>query len=643
VAAAARDCGATTLRDVSASTRRVVARDIALLDANVRTFLQICALVEEPIELPILEQMWPKGELFAMIEQVLGRYLLSDGSQFRFVHATVMESVLETIPIEIPLRHRVIEALRALPQPRLEDYERMAKQFAACGDSVGEREALIKLSQEAAGKSINTLSADALERALAIAPPERDEIIATYAHLSQMYNVTAREADAIRIARTGIGVANAAGILHGLGPLVASIVIGQWHSGLNNEARATLTYYEQKLTSDEDRANLFSVGEFISMHCLDLESAGRYRTQFERYASSAVPIATIRHHISNAFIAMRTGDGQAGLARIDVADRAVASAGGMDTIMPLAARILHAFHFRGMAAADELVSRAGQERKTTIATTIRCQIMISRGELDDVEEFVADHLRDSTDSHSRDRLLGAGYTASALRRLDPAHPSWESAWPLIARFETGERSSVILPVVCAALIPLSLQATTRARRLLDDVIRAAREPIDAMTFVYPVLLASAARSLGARDALESIAAQGTWSDSRPWNRAQEFLARGAAASALGSSDAHDFLDGARAHFMALGSTYFASLATEMIDQRTTFTRAGKARPNNTTRREGEIAALVAEGLTNREIAEKLVLSERTIEGHVANLFAKCNVNSRTQLATWFLRNFSSAS
>jgi len=36
-----------------------------------------------------------------------------------------------------------------------------------------------------------------------------------------------------------------------------------------------------------------------------------------------------------------------------------------------------------------------------------------------------------------------------------------------------------------------------------------------------------------------------------------------------------------------------------------------------------------------------VLSERTVEGHIANLFAKVNVNSRTQLATWYLRTVSS--
>jgi DNA-binding NarL/FixJ family response regulator len=53
-----------------------------------------------------------------------------------------------------------------------------------------------------------------------------------------------------------------------------------------------------------------------------------------------------------------------------------------------------------------------------------------------------------------------------------------------------------------------------------------------------------------------------------------------------------------------------------------------------TRRESEIAALVAEGLTNREIAERLVLAQRTAEGHVSRILGKLNLTSREQLAAW---------
>ena len=45
-------------------------------------------------------------------------------------------------------------------------------------------------------------------------------------------------------------------------------------------------------------------------------------------------------------------------------------------------------------------------------------------------------------------------------------------------------------------------------------------------------------------------------------------------------------------------------------------------PNGLTEREGEVLALVAAGSTNRQIAEALLLSQKTVERHVSNIFTK---------------------
>jgi DNA-binding NarL/FixJ family response regulator len=51
-------------------------------------------------------------------------------------------------------------------------------------------------------------------------------------------------------------------------------------------------------------------------------------------------------------------------------------------------------------------------------------------------------------------------------------------------------------------------------------------------------------------------------------------------------------------------------------------------------RETEVAGLVAEGLTNRQIAARLVISERTAGNHVAHILTKLGFTSRSQIAAW---------
>jgi two-component system, NarL family, response regulator LiaR len=53
-----------------------------------------------------------------------------------------------------------------------------------------------------------------------------------------------------------------------------------------------------------------------------------------------------------------------------------------------------------------------------------------------------------------------------------------------------------------------------------------------------------------------------------------------------------------------------------------------------TERELEVLKLIANGLTNNQIAEKLVISENTVKGHVSNILSKLHVADRTQVAVY---------
>jgi DNA-binding NarL/FixJ family response regulator len=61
-------------------------------------------------------------------------------------------------------------------------------------------------------------------------------------------------------------------------------------------------------------------------------------------------------------------------------------------------------------------------------------------------------------------------------------------------------------------------------------------------------------------------------------------------------------------------------------------------PSNLTRREVEVLALIGEGLSNREIGERLVLGQATVKTHVNRIFAKIGTQSRAQAVRYAISN-----
>ncbi|NMN98372.1 ATP-binding protein [Antrihabitans stalactiti] len=89
-------------------------------------------------------------------------------------------------------------------------------------------------------------------------------------------------------------------------------------------------------------------------------------------------------------------------------------------------------------------------------------------------------------------------------------------------------------------------------------------------------------------------------------------------------------------------TAFARGGQLMVEDMVTFAlrerRASSIEPRQVdsvlTAREREVANLVAQGMSNKDVAAKLVISRRTVDVHVEHIFAKFGFNSRTQIATW---------
>jgi len=67
----------------------------------------------------------------------------------------------------------------------------------------------------------------------------------------------------------------------------------------------------------------------------------------------------------------------------------------------------------------------------------------------------------------------------------------------------------------------------------------------------------------------------------------------------------------------------------------------KARPtsfDDLTERELDVLELIAKGMANRDIAQRLFISEKTVKNHITNIFRKLNVDDRTQAALYAIKN-----
>jgi DNA-binding CsgD family transcriptional regulator/predicted negative regulator of RcsB-dependent stress response len=109
----------------------------------------------------------------------------------------------------------------------------------------------------------------------------------------------------------------------------------------------------------------------------------------------------------------------------------------------------------------------------------------------------------------------------------------------------------------------------------------------------------------------------------PYEAARARVLIALACRALGDEDGAEMeLDAARSAFVQLGS------APEVARTQSLSRLAGSGAPGGLTAREVTVLALVAKGGTNRQIADELVISEKTVASHLSHIFTKLGLSSR---------------
>lgn len=113
------------------------------------------------------------------------------------------------------------------------------------------------------------------------------------------------------------------------------------------------------------------------------------------------------------------------------------------------------------------------------------------------------------------------------------------------------------------------------------------------------------------------------------------LRAGADGYILKSAKAEDLIRAVRS--VAAGQTALSPEIARKVVQQMTTSVAGPAQAEPLTDREIEVLHLTARGMTNKEIGRELNISARTVQGHLANIYGKLGVFSRTEAVTEALR------
>jgi len=88
----------------------------------------------------------------------------------------------------------------------------------------------------------------------------------------------------------------------------------------------------------------------------------------------------------------------------------------------------------------------------------------------------------------------------------------------------------------------------------------------------------------------------------------------------------------------MGKTYIQPSLIPLLNSKIVERDRDKEKIEKLTRRELEILKLLSIGLYNKEIGQKLSISERTVKNHVSNIFRKIDVTDRTQAAVFAIKN-----
>jgi class 3 adenylate cyclase/ATP/maltotriose-dependent transcriptional regulator MalT len=633
------------------SVRDAVLARAAQLSVQARTVLDAVAVVPPQAELWLLEQLVPDPS--EGVEEGLASGMLAAApGAVAFRHELARLAVEESLPPtrSLALHRKALDALSSGPETGL-DLTRLVHHADAAGDS----EAVVRFAPAAAKRAAKlgahreaaALYARALGYGDRLTPAERGNLLrkrAIACMLTDQYD------DALASATDAVEEFRSIGDRLGEGDSLRIRSDVAWCPGYLTQsledAREAISLLET-LPASRELAHAYANLGGLYKDAEERDEAVAWATRAIELGRrmDAVDIV-IRATTDIGATDVLAGD-PGGLARLEEILAVARTAGRVDQVGRIYINLLrqaatvrdYAISDRHLASGLEFCSGQGLELFRLYVLAYQARIALDTGRWDEAVESADAVIRVPRCSTTPRILTLVVLALIRARRGDPdVRPLLDEAWELAE--PTGELPR-IAPVAAARAETAWLEGRLDA---IGEATEQALELAVRRTSAWRVgELLSWRRRAGIHDQL-AIELRGPFVRelSGKWlDAAEEWAALGCpyeAALALAESGEEAELRSAHEQLLDLGAHAAVAVIARRLRQRgaTGLPRgprqSTRENPANLTARELDVLELVGEGLANHEIAERLFLSRRTVEHHVAAIMRKFGASSRAQAA-----------
>jgi DNA-binding NarL/FixJ family response regulator len=410
------------------------------------------------------------------------------------------------------------------------------------------------------------------------------------------------------------------------------------------------------------------------------ESAGLATHALEIALEARDPDLELRALAQLGFAEVERGLVDEGLAHLDEAMAAATSGepASLETFADVCCTLMLACERAGDAdrpqqwssVLEDFVRRFDHVTLLAFCRTCCADVFAANGRIDAAEEELVSAIRELTDAGQRSRCVPPAARLAEIRVLQGR---FDEAEQLLVGFEDDPDAT---RAVVATRLARGEMRSARALldRRLDEI---GLDSLLAAPLLEQLVLVrlSDEDTRGAQEAADALAALAGTSG-RERVEASALLARGRVAAAVGEADAVNALQQAvnlfarlglrlevaqarlelaralaaqspaeavetakhaRNELEALGASREADAAAALMRSLGARGRAGPRSLGSLSRREVDVLRLLGEGLSNREIAERLFISPKTAEHHVSRIYAKLGLKSRAEAAAYAVR------